>query len=407
MEKILKITNNKIKLFLILFCSTVFFFFEPNYGNDSLRYVFAGKQLLANFFDNISEPLVGPELLEQAKFHSSIEYTFPKREFFTIIPNLIFYSFSIWFEDSLNYIVIFNLIIFSLIFYFCLKFYKFNRNIKKFLIVGFLFFGHYQIAGWNIKILPEVMYFSLLILLLIKLINYNDNKFNYKLILILLSIGCFLIRPQGLIFITIVLFFYIFKKFFFFRISFIFLILLLFNIFFIPLLLFLDLNNFYNIPVISVKNTGFLDGAVISGWINYLNGDLIYQNIRFEDKRFNFEQNYGYLDIVKIILYRIFYYLNPYRYYQTFYINIWNFIYFSYMYLMAIMYFVKSDNILKKNLILLALVAVLSFHMLFPVTGTFRYQLSFIAILFIINFEYILENYKNYERQNNKKYKET
>ncbi len=389
MEKIFKITDFKIKIFLIFFCLSAYFFFNPSYSADSLRYVFAGMQLLENFFAYISEPNFSSKFNDSIEFHSKIEYSFPRREFFTIIPNLIFYSLSILSEDSLNYIVILNLIIYSLIFYYCFKFYNFNNNFKVLILFSFLFFGHYQIVGWNIKVLPEVMYFSTLLFFLVKLINFKSINFRDIMILILLSAICFLIRPQGIIF-FIATFAYLFtKKFFKEKIYKLIIFLFFFNLFFFPLLLFLELNGIYNIPVISKANTGLLDGAIISGWINYFEGKLVFQEIRFNDKQFNFEQDYGYIDLLKITLYRLYYFISPYKYYQSIFVNTWNVFYFLLIYIIAINYLIKMNDNLKKNLFIFLIVSVLSFHLLFPVTGTFRYQLSLIAIIFVLNFEYL------------------
>ncbi len=384
-----KLSNNIIKVYLLIFCISVFFIFDANYSADSLRYVFAGMQFVENYFFTTMEPNISSKLYDSAFFHSNISYSFPKREFFTIIPNLTFYGFSILFEDSLDYFIIFNLLIYSSIFIYCANFYKFNNNLKGVILLIFLFFGHYQIAGWNIKILPEIMYFCTLIFFLIKLINFKGLNQKDILIIIILSVFCFLIRPQGIIFIFVSLFFLIGNKLFMFKISRIILYLFLFNLFFFPFILFLDVNEYFNFPIISKENTGLLDGAIISGWINYYKGDLIFQNIRFNDKQFNFEQTYNYLDLLKITLYRLYYFISPYKYYQSIFLNTWNVFYFLLIYIIAINYLIKMNDNLKKNLFIFLIVSVLSFHLLFPVTGTFRYQLSLIAIIFVLNFEYL------------------
>ena len=189
MKNLFKISNSSIIVFLLLFCLIVFFIFDANYSADSLRYVFAGMQFVENYFFITVEPNISSKLYDSAFFHSNISYSFPKREFFTIIPNLTFYGFSILFEDSLDYFIIFNLLIYSSIFIYCANFYKFNNNLKGIILLIFLFFGHYQIAGWNIKILPEIMYFCTLIFFLIKLINFKGlnqkdiNSYNFICIL--------------------------------------------------------------------------------------------------------------------------------------------------------------------------------------------------------------------------------
>ncbi len=397
MKNLFKISNSRIIFFLLLFCLIVFFIFDANYSADSLRYVFAGMQFVENYFFITVEPNISSKLYDSAFFHSNISYSFPKREFFTIIPNLTFYGFSILFEDSLDYFIIFNLLIYSSIFIYCANFYKFNNNLKGAILLIFLFFGHYQIAGWNIKILPEIMYFCTLIFFLIKLINFKGLNQKDILIIIILSVFCFLIRPQGIIFIFVSLFFLLGNKLFMFKISRIILYLFLFNLFFFPLILFLDVNEYFNFPIISKKNTGLLDGAIISGWINYYKGDLIFQNIRFNDKQFNFEQTYSYLDLLKIVFYRLYYYISPYKYYQSIYLNGWNIIYFIIIYLYSLKYIYETNNILKKNLFIFLIVSVLTFHLIFPITGTFRYQLSLIAIIFVLNFEYFYIKFRKHE----------
>ncbi len=384
-----KLSNNIIKVYLLIFCISVFFTFDANYSADSLRYSFAGKQFLEIFFPNILDPNVGEKLLNSAEFHKNIDYSFPRREFFTIIPNIIFYFISILFEDSLNYIVILNLIFYSLLFYYCSKFYNFQSSFKFIFFLSFLFFGHYQIAGWNIKVLPEVIYFCTLISYLILLVNYKKNNLKIIFILIFLSLACFLIRPQGVIFILTLILFLLANNIFHKGIYKIILSLFVFNIFFIPIILFVDVNGIFNVPIISRENTGLLDGAIISGWINYFDGKLVYQEVRFGDKKYDFTQNYGYLDLLKIVFYRLFYYLSPYKYYQSIYINIWNIIYFLTIFVVSIKYLYELDDNLKKNLSIFLIISVLSFHLIFPVTGTFRYQLSLIAIIFVLNFEYL------------------
>ena len=157
----------------------------------------------------------------------------------------------------------------------------------------------------------------------------------------------------------------------------------------LPVLLLLEFNNFFNIPIISRDNTALIHGDIISGWLNYYKGDLINQQIRFENKNFDFYQSYSYFDLLKILLLRLYYFVIPYRFYEGLFINFWNIAYFFVLYLGATNYFIKSVNIFKKNIYLFVLVGILSFHMLVPSTGTFRYQLSLIALLFIINLEYL------------------
>ena len=384
--------NNSTKIIvvisvIIIFNLFVYFSFAPEYSADSLRYVFAGKQLLENFFHSLNEPLFNEETYENAEFHKNTDYSFPKREFFTIIPNLIFYCLSIISVDSLKYLIIVNLVLFSSLFLICNKIYNDEKNEIKFLFLSFIFFGHYQIVGWNIKILPEIMYIFCLVLFLIYLIKFKYFNFTKILILLFLSILIFLIRPQGLIFIGFVLFYLIFKNFFYKNIYKTFFILFLVSFFLVPFVLYLEFNKIFNFPIINIQNTGFENGAVISGWLNYFNGELIYQDVRFNDKKLNLEQKFSYLDILKITSLRLYHFINPYKFYYSPIINLWNIIYFGLLYAVGIYYFLVSKDLFKKNQFIALLIMIMLFHIIFPVTGTFRYQLSLIAVNFVLIFE--------------------
>ena len=297
---------------------------------------------------------------------------------------MIFYYLSIFKTDGLKLLILINLLTYSLLTYICLKIFNKEKNNIKYLVILFLFFGHYQLAGWSIKILPEVIYFFFLIIFLISFMN----KFNYKLkdffILIFLSTICFLIRPQGIIFIFFIFIVFSFN-FIFEKINYIMLLILfLLILFLIPLILYFDVNQIFDVPIINSKNTSLYDGAIISGWLNYYNEQLIYQETRFDDKNFNFEQNFSYLDILKITSLRLINFVNPYKFYYSSIINLWNIFYFCILYFLSFYFFLKEKNHCKKNHILLLIIIILSFHMLVPVTGTIRYQLSLIAVLFIL-----------------------
>ena len=169
-----------------------------------------------------------------------------------------------------------------------------------------------------------------------------------------------------------------------------------FYIFFLPVLLYLELNNIFNIPIISIDNTALVHGDIISGWLNYFNGDLIYQKERFDNKMFDFTQTYSFFDLFKIILLRLFYFIIPFRFYESWLINLWSLTYFAILYYGMINFFLKTKNLVDKNIYLLIFIGILSFHMLVPSTGTLRYQLSLISFLLIVNFEYLSQ--KNYEK---------
>ena len=389
MKKFLEVNNAKLIILVLCFSFVVIFFLNPSYGADSLRYVYAGKQLIESFFSNSFQPLISEKFLSEKEFHRNIDYSFPKREFFTILPNLIFYLFSTFYEDSLNNIIILNLLIYSIIFIILHNKYNKDKSFLKFFIISFIFFGHYQVTGWNIKILPETMYFCCLLCFLFILINSNKLPFSKILLLIFISILLYLIRPQGLIFIISLLVIIFIKNFLYKDLFKLFLFLLFVIIIITPGILYLDINNIFNFPIISLNNTGLADGAIISGWVNYYDGNIIYQNERFDDKSLNLSQSYYYIDLLKIVLYRLFYYVIPIRYYQSIFLNIWNLFYFFLMYYFCIKYCIKSIDLYKKNIFLLLLISILSFHLLFPITGTFRYQLSLIALIFVISFEWI------------------
>ena len=386
-----------LMLFFFTFIFGTYFLFPPKYSADSLRYAYAGYQLLSSFFYDISIPLFGEKYENEINFHSNKDYSFPKREFFTIIPNLIFYYLSIIKTDGLKFLILINLLTYSLLAYMCLKIFNKEKNNIKYLLILFLFFGHYQLAGWSVKILPEVIYFFFLILFLKNFMHLDGYKLRDFFILIFLSIICFLIRPQGIIFVFFTLIIFSFN-FIFEKINYIMLsILFILAIFFIPLFLYFDVNQIVDVPIINSKNTSIHDGAIISGWLNYYNEQLIYQETRFDDKNFNFEQNFSYLDILKITSLRLISFINPYKFYYSSIINLWNIFYFCILYFLSFYFILKEKNYCKKNQILLLIIMILSFHMLFPVTGTIRYQLSLIAVLFILilnNLKFLIKNEK-------------
>ena len=45
-------------LFLIILSAFIFYLISPKYSADSLRYVYAGQQLLSIFFDNLDNPIL-------------------------------------------------------------------------------------------------------------------------------------------------------------------------------------------------------------------------------------------------------------------------------------------------------------------------------------------------------------
>ena len=388
MKSFLNKINKKILSILIIYCLIVIIFFEPNYSADSLRYVFAGYQLFEIVFRDLREPIFSLKFDEQILFHSGIDYSFPKREFFTIIPNIIFYLLSIVKIDGLNFFMILNLIIYSSLVLICVHKFNKDENFYKFLLILFLFFGHYQIAGWNIKILPEILFFSLCLIFLISLFQTKKFDLNNFFRLLLLSIICFLIRPQGIIIVAFIILIFPFNSLFIKKNYKLISIIFSFSIFLIPLILYLDISGKINFPIINSYNTGLHDGAIISGWLNYFNNKLIYQEIRFNDKQMNFEQTLNYLDVLKITILRLINFINPYKFYHSPFINLWNIIYFGILYLSSIYLFILLNDELKKNFILTLLFMILIFHQIFPVTGTVRYQLSLIAINFIL----ILDN---------------
>ena len=87
MKNNFKISMNQIKIFLLIFSIFTLLFFNADYSVDSLRYVFAGKQFFENFLIFNLEPIVKQELNENKIFHQNLDYSYPRREFFTILPN--------------------------------------------------------------------------------------------------------------------------------------------------------------------------------------------------------------------------------------------------------------------------------------------------------------------------------
>ena len=267
-------------------------------------------------------------------------------------------------------------------------------------MILFLFFGHYQIAGWNIKILPEILYFFSCLIFFISLFQAKKFDLNNFIKLSLLALICFLIRPQGIMFVVFILMIFL-LNFLFLKKNYV----LIFSVFFIfifltPLILYLDVSEQINFPIINPYNTGLHDGAIISGWLNYFQGELIYQEIRFNDKKMNFKQTLNYFDIFKITILRLINFINPYKFYHSPLINFWNILYFGLLYLSSIYLIVILNNELKKNFLLTLLFMILTFHQIFPVTGTIRYQLSLIALNFILildNLDLIIKRKKIYK----------
>lgn len=400
MKNILKLTSKKIIFLVFLFCIFVLTTFEPSYTTDSLRYVFAGKQFFEIFFSSVPDPILNSTLIniENQNFHNNNVYNFPKREFFTIIPNILFYLFSITSSDGLNYLVILNLFLFCSLFLRFNNYYNNNNQLKYFLFISFAFFGHYQIAGWNIKILPEIIFLFCLLNLILILVH-SENKTKLDIILILfLTLSCFLIKPQGIIFLIAIPIILIFKINFFKNLSLIILFLFILYCLVLPGILYLDAHNIFDIPIISLRNTALYDGSIISGWVSYINGEITFFETRFDNKKMllnygpGYIQKLEYFDILKITFYRLFYFIIPFRHYDTIILNLWNCLYFFTFYITGVIYFIKSSNFYKKNIFLFLLVGILSFHMLVPVTGTFRYQLALIGLFFIISFEHLKKN---------------
>ena len=61
-------------ILVIIFSFTVIFFLEPSYGTDTLRYVFAGKQLIEHFFLNPFSPLIKKQYYSEKIFNKGVDY---------------------------------------------------------------------------------------------------------------------------------------------------------------------------------------------------------------------------------------------------------------------------------------------------------------------------------------------
>ena len=400
MKNNFKISINQIKIFLLIFSIFTLLFFNADYSVDSLRYVFAGKQFFENFLIFNLEPIVKQELNENKIFHQNLDYSYPRREFFTILPNIIFYISSIIFTDSLSYSIrIINLFLFSYAFIYTNKKYNPENENRNLILIFFCYFGHYQVTGWNVKILPEILFFTICIFFFISISNLKEVNFKKFFILLILSAAGFFTKPQGLILLIVFSLVLIFYKFL--KKNLISILILMFFLYclFLPVLLYLEIKNILDIPIISIDNTALVHGDIISGWSNYFNGDLIHQKVRFDNKKLDLTQSYSFFDLVKITLLRLFYFVVPYRFYESWLINLWNLTYFTILYYGMANFFLKAKNNVNKNIYMLIFICILSFHMFVPSTGTLRYQLSLISLLFVVNFEY-LNLKKDYEKQN-------
>ena len=57
----------------------------------------------------------------------------------------------------MSYLIrILNLFLFSCTFIYTYKKYNYENEYKNLILIFFCYFGHYQVTGWNVKILPEI-----------------------------------------------------------------------------------------------------------------------------------------------------------------------------------------------------------------------------------------------------------
>ena len=53
MRNLLKLSDYKINLFVFILCLVIYFVFEASYSADSLRYAYAGMQLVEKIFQAV------------------------------------------------------------------------------------------------------------------------------------------------------------------------------------------------------------------------------------------------------------------------------------------------------------------------------------------------------------------
>jgi hypothetical protein len=370
----------KIYYFLLFFIpGLILFFFYLYYGSlysgDTYRYVNAGYKTFELIGINFEEP----------QFY---EHNLSLRAYIQLIPNLIIFLFSRISNDGINYFPILNIFLFIYIFYIYFNNFIKNFNISKteaYIVCLFLFFGFYQIPGWTLKILSETLFIFFSII-------YFDQLFfkKKKINIIFLSIALALIRPQGALYLLFTLIFFLENKIKKFKIKYIIIFLFISWFLLIPSIIHIQLTSKNIIFFPAEIANYYAEGNINDGWL-YLNGDLnfIINKIRWVNtETILLNNDFSFIFFVNLI--RTIYSIIPLRLNYSLLINIWFFIYFITISIIAIkgLKKIKMNNISKFNIYFLILLIIILFNNLM-VIDNFRYNLMLIVFIWqLIKFKY-------------------
>jgi hypothetical protein len=370
----------KIYYFLLFFIPGLILFFfylyyGSLYGGDTYRYVNAGYKTFEFIGINFKEP----------QFY---EHNLSLRAYIQLIPNLIIFLFSRIPNDGINFFPILNIFLFIYIFYIYFKNFIKNFNISKieaYIVCLFLFFGFYQIPGWTLKILSETLFIFFSIV-------YFDQLFfkKKKMNIIFLSIALALIRPQGVLYLLFTLIFFLENKIKKFKIKYIIFFLFISWFLLIPYIIHLQLTSKNIIFLPAEIANYYAEGNINDGWL-YLNGDLnfIINKIRWVNtETILLNSDFAFIFLVNLI--RTIYSIIPLRLNYSLLINIWFFIYFITISIIAIkgLKKIKMNNISKFHLYILILLIIIFFNNIM-VIDNFRYNLMLIVFIWqLIKFKY-------------------
>jgi hypothetical protein len=370
----------KIYYFLLFFIpGLILFFFYLYYGSlysgDTYRYVNAGYKTFELIGINFEEP----------QFY---EHNLSLRAYIQLIPNLIIFLFSRISNDGINYFPILNIFLFIYIFYIYFNNFIKNFNISKteaYIVCLFLFFGFYQIPGWTLKILSETLFIFFSII-------YFDQLFfkKKKINIIFLSIALALIRPQGALYLLFTLIFFLENKIKKFKIKYIIIFLFISWFLLIPSIIHIQLTSKNIIFFPAEIANYYAEGNINDGWL-YLNGDLnfIINKIRWVNtETILLNNDFSFIFFVNLI--RTIYSIIPLRLNYSLLINIWFFIYFITISIIAIkgLKKIKMNDISKFNIYFLILLIIILFNNLM-VIDNFRYNLMLIVFIWqLIKFKY-------------------